>query len=488
MSHVAPHRWADAWAGKLAEAERIEIERHADACPSCARARERVTRASDSFASIKNLSPPDVGWDAVRAKVHWSVSTERRARVPARSSRRRIAWFALGGAAAIAAGAFALGAFGGSDESGTGVAEHPSATAAPIAPAPAAPAALAGIVNRTTGDVMVDGILPADPFALRLHAGTVIATGAGRVDVQFGADSAFALGPHSRLELVRFDKRAVELAIDGTIDVEVAPRAPEQTFVVRAGTRTIEVRGTQFRVRHVANAPTAIACRHGLVAVHDADPAAAPIEVGTARRVELGGSEARVVPMSIEEVTALVEATPLTMPVWDLGTLANSAPLAIATSDHRAVRVDGVEVGEAPMKIRVMPGRHTVEAADDRGRYRRAGWVDVAAPSAHAPPAHLAVLPEPAPDHGIDMRRRQLRAGIRHDTFAACTRVAAKQGLLAGAYVQIEISVDTDGSVGMLNVIETDLPHKLADCIHGVLRQIRFRPGPAATWRERIDL
>jgi len=444
-----------------------------------------VTRASDSFATIKNLPPPDLGWDAVRAKVHWSVSTERHARVPARSPRRRLAWFALGGAVAIAAGAVALGAFGGGAESDTRVAEHPSATPSPRSPVPA-PAALAGIVNRTTGDVMVDGIRASDPFALRLHAGTVIATGAGRVDVQFGADSAFALGPHSRLELVQFDQRRVELAIEGTIDVEVAPRAPDQTFVVRAGARTIEVRGTQFRVHHAA-AATTVACRHGLVAVHDA-ATAAPIEVGTARRVELGGADARVTPMSIEEVTELVEATPLTMPVWDIGMLASSAPLAIATSGARAIRVDGVEVGEAPMKIRVMPGRHTVEAADDRGRYRRAGWVDVAAPSAHAPPARLAVLPEPPPTRGTDTRRRQLRAGIRNDAFSACTRVAAKQGLLAGAYVQIQISVETDGSVGMLNVIETDLPHKLADCIHGVLRQIRFSPGPAATWRERIEL
>jgi len=43
------------------------------------RVRHRITRASDSFATIRSLSSPDVPWDEVRARVHWSVSTERRA-------------------------------------------------------------------------------------------------------------------------------------------------------------------------------------------------------------------------------------------------------------------------------------------------------------------------------------------------------------------------------------------------------------------------
>lgn len=492
MRHVAPHRFADAWAGKLADDERAAIERHVAECPACARVRERVTRASDTFSTIKNQQPPELGWDSVRAKVHWSVSTERRAKIDPRAisfwPRRRLGMIAAGAVAAAGVAAIVL----------VPPKHVTEPTVTPVAftpPVPTEPIALSGIVNRTTGDLMIDGIRPVDPFTLHLVAGTVIATGDGRVDVQFGAASAFGLGPHSRLELVKLDSRAIEFAVDGLIDVEVAPRLPGQTFIVHAGTRSIEVRGTQFRVDHTS-AGTTVECRHGLVAVHDLGSKVddQSVTVGTARRVDLGGSrDHHVVPMSIEEVTELADATPMTMPVWEPATLANSAPLAIATAGRRAVRLDGVEIGDAPMRIRVMPGRHTVDATDNQGRYRRAGWIDVAAPAAHALPARLEILPEPTTTRqgegsAIRERRAQLRAGLDHGKLAACTRAAAKQGLVAGAYVQIEISVDGQGAVGFLNVLETDLPHKLADCIHGVLTDVRFTAGAAASWRERIDL
>src|ERR1041385_7225385 len=101
MTHVAPHRWADLWAGRVEDAERVEMERHADECPACARVRRRVTRASDSFASIRSQTAPDVSWDEIRARVHWSVSTQRRAAL--RKRRPAYGWLA----AAIAAGAAA---------------------------------------------------------------------------------------------------------------------------------------------------------------------------------------------------------------------------------------------------------------------------------------------------------------------------------------------------------------------------------------------
>jgi hypothetical protein len=313
----------------------------------------------------------------------------------------------------------------------------------------------------------------------------VIATGAGRVDVQFGPSSAFHLAPHSRLELVRFDERTVELAIDGTIDITLAPRSAQQTFVVRAGARTVEVRGTQFRVVHAKQA-TSVAVRHGLVAVRDAR---GQLEVGAAKRVELPAgrelAQQHVVAMSTDEVTELADATPIVMPVWDAN--AATSTLELGTGSRRHVRLDGVEIGEAPMRVRTMPGRHTVEVADAQGRYRRAGWVDVA-----KQPARFEIQPEaeprPVPSPGSDERKRQFRAGIDRGKLAACTRVAAKQGLVVGAYVQIQIGVTAQGAVSFLNLVETDLSRKLADCIEGVLKEVQFKPGVAATWTERIDL
>lgn len=487
MRHVAPHRWADLWAGRVADDERAAMEAHAAECATCARTRVRVTRASDSFASIKQQPAPELAWDSVRAKVHWTVSTERHAKLPAPASRG--GWIAAGVVAAAAVATL----FVDRPDRPAPHGDAPVAIAAPafpvLPPAPAPARPLVGLVNRITGELLIDGIQPADPFHVSLAAGAVLATGDGRVDIQFGDRSAFALGPRSRLELVRFDDQAIELVVDGTIDVEVAPREHRQRFTIRAGQREIEVRGTQFRVTHTTGA-TAVACRHGLVAVRDTGGHQA--EVGAARRLVVPADrtveDTPIAALSTDEVAALAEATPLTMPVWDLGTLASSAPLAIATAGRREVRLDGVEIGEAPMRVRVMPGRHTVEAIDNQGRYRRAGWVDVDARR----PARLAIHPEPPASRApafddLNTRRRQLDAGIDRGKLAACTRVADKQGL-GGGYVQIEISVDGQGNVPFLNVLETDLPRRLSDCISTVLRDVRFKPGPSATWRERIDL
>lgn len=494
--HIKPHRWADALAGKVSDSERAEMSRHAEGCRACARARDRVGRASDTFPIIRAEESPELPWDSVRARVHWSVSKQRREKqgAPARGKVPALAWAAL---AAAAAGGLAV--VTGSAPVGAPVAVSdpvaklvPPPTAAPAATKPA-PTPIAGLVNRVSaGDVMIDGARPEALFSRRIVAGTVIATGEGRLDVQFGDASAFALGPHSTLDIRRFDAEAIELAVDGTIDIEVAPRAPGQRFIVFAGEHAIEVRGTQFRVRHEPDATT-VACRHGLVAVQDRAKRTAL--VGNARqvRVAAGASveDTRVVPLSVDELGSLAAATPMTLPVWNAETLlATSAPLEVTAAGAREIRVDGIELGTAPLRVRVMPGRHTVEATDTAGRYRRAGWIDVAAPSAGARPARLEVAPEPPPgaaSAAIAERRRQLTAGIDRASLARCTRSIAKAGL-TDTYVQIEIAVDQTGAVGFLNVIDTDLPSATAGCVREVLADVRFKAGPAATWREKLSL
>src|SRR6185436_10725728 len=304
--HPPPHRWADLWAGRVEDPERVEMERHVKRCRACARVRARVTRASDSFVAIRTQSAPEVSWDAIRARVHWSVSTERRASL--RPRRPSYSWLA-----GALAGGVALGAL-------TGRAPAPApAVAAPIArietpTAPAKrPAELVGLVSRASGEVMVNGVRPGDLFARSLTAGTRLATADGRVDIQFGDKSAFALGPRSHIELRRFDAQVIELAVDGTVDISVAPRSDGQRFVVDAGDHTVEVRGTQFRVTHDAGA-TSVACRHGLVAVSDST---GRVEVGAARRIHVAKgspvSSERIVALSSDEALALAQATPLAL-------------------------------------------------------------------------------------------------------------------------------------------------------------------------------
>lgn len=482
--HVAPHRWADAFAGKVSDAERAAMDRHAEGCPRCARARDRVERASQSFPALRAQPAPELAWDGVRARVHWSVSKERRTRTRAAQSGSRP------GPAFLVAGALTAGALGLAIATGPLRVEPPSRTTAtaptaPDAPAPA-PAPLAGIVSRLAGQVMIDGVRRDDAFERTLAAGTVLATGRGRVDVQFGDRSAFALGPSSTLELRRFDAEQIELVVEGTIDIEVATRAPDQRFVVIAGARTIEVRGTQFRVSHEADA-TRVACRHGRVAVRDGR---GELEVATARTLELAKADpidaARVRALTADELEALAAATPLMVPLWtEPETLVKtSAALEIATAGTRAVRVDGVELGDAPLRVRVMPGRHTVETADRAGRFRRAGWVDVEA----AKPARLAVQAEAAEaaTGGTAVRRKQMRAALDHTRLAQCTRAIRKAGLTA--YVAFEISIDATGAVEFLNVVDSDLPSTTRNCVREVLVGVQFKPGPAATFRDKLEL
>jgi hypothetical protein len=500
VSHVAPHRWADAWAGRLGDRERQAMERHAAACRRCARQRDRIRTASDSFPALRAQTAPELPWDSVRAGIHWAVSKarreERRAR-PARPARRRL--LPAAGFAALGAGALALALATGPIELDPPGRDGPAAgpAVAPAAPAPAAPRALAGLVNRATGDVMIDGLRRADLFARALGPGAVIATGDGRVDVQFAEAGALALGPGSRLELRRFDAEAIELVIEGTVDVELAPRAPARRFAVVAGDRRIEVRGTQFRVRHEGGA-TAVACSRGRVAVRDRGGV---VEVGAARRLELAAGHAaaaeQVAPLLPDELAALAAAAPLRLAMWNPeALLQSSTPLEIAGVGRREVRIDGVEVGTAPLRVRVMPGRHTIETADAAGRFRRAGWVDVPPPAAAevgpdgaagAPAARFELPVELPSAREVHERRRQLQAGIDRARLHECTRRIAKQGL-TGTYVQIELRVDGSGAVNFLNVVDTDLGSATAGCVRRVLADVRFPAGAAATWRERLEL
>ena len=479
--HVAPHRWADLWAGRVGDAERADMESHAKTCRACTRVRQRVTRASDSFVAIRSQPAPDVPWDAVRARVHWSVSTERRSAL--RQRRPAYGWIGAATAAGVAV-ALLVGRSSPPAPTHPLIAAHHAPTPGVLATAPVAPAALIGLVSRASGEVMIDGVRPTDLFARTLGKGSLIATGDGRVDVQFGDASAFALGARSTLELRRFDAQTIELAIEGTVDITVAPRADGQRFLVDAGDQVVEVRGTQFRVTH-DGAATSVACRHGLVAVSDRT---GKVEVGAARRVRVARgapiASAPIVALSTDELSSLAQATPFALPLWDTTLAQTSAPLEVATSGRRDVRVDGVELGLAPLRVRVRPGRHTVEAADSAGRFRRAGWIDIAA----APRgARLEVPAEPPPTGGITERRRQLHTRIDRPRLGRCMRSIAKAGL-TGTYVQIEIAVDAEGAVGFLNVIDSDLPSATASCIREVLADVRFSSGAAATWRERVDL
>lgn len=480
-AHVKPHRWAAAFAGKLAADVVAAMDTHADGCPRCAQGRDRVQRASQSFPALKAQSSPELAWDSVRARVHWEVSKEKRASKRA-LPRSRSRWLVPAfGIAALAAGGVAVAVFAGGDSRPTPTA---TATKQPATPARVRPEAtqLAAVVVREIGP-------QRHSFDQLVHAGDVVTTHDARLDLQFDEASALSLGPSSILSVRRLDTEEIELFLQqGTLDVTVSKRSPDQRFLVSLATgRTVEVRGTQFRVTE-SGTSSRVECAHGKVSLRDGS---GEVEIAGARKLELG-VQAQVVSvrpaeLSADELKGLVEATPMTMPVWPgAAQLAQqTTPLEIATAGVRDVRLDGVELGSAPLRVRVLPGRHTVETADQAGRFRRAGWVDAAA----GKPARLEVrAEEPAPSNtAATARRTQLHAGIDRARLASCTRAIAKAGL-TDTYVKIEISIDETGAVQFLNIIDTDLPSTTASCVREVLADVRFTAGLAATFRDKLDL
>src|SRR6476659_1133710 len=121
--------------------------RHAEGCRDCARVRQRVTRASDSFAAIRTQSPPEVPWDTIRARVHWSVSTERQAALRRRPT--AYGWLAAATAAGVALGLAARTLAPMALSSPAAPLDSPPVAhfrAAPTAPAPG----LSGLVSRAS--------------------------------------------------------------------------------------------------------------------------------------------------------------------------------------------------------------------------------------------------------------------------------------------------------------------------------------------------
>ncbi|MEO8844692.1 MAG: FecR domain-containing protein [Kofleriaceae bacterium] len=482
--HVAPVRWADALAGEVPAAERAEMERHAADCSKCARVRVRVQRASDTFPILRQSVTPELGWDSIRARVHWAVSKAKRAIGEHPVARTRRWWPILVGAAAVAAGGFGVYWTTRAPSLVAVVATHAPEVAAPALP-------ITALVSRISGDVMIDGahLDATATFKSPLGTGTVLATGDGRVDLQFGEASAFALGPHSTLELRAFDSETIELVVDGALDLEVAPRTKHQRFFVVAGDATVEVRGTRFAVKHDATG-TLVSCQHGLVAVRANGATATELAVGTARKAFVPAghaiTEAHAVPLTAEELTALAVSTPWATPGWTPDFAPRTSALdVVAAAPRRAVRVDGVELGAAPFAMRATPGRHTIEAADSSGQLRRAGWVDVAANV----PAHFEAMPieSPASGSASAARKHELTTGLDHARLHLCTRRLAKSGL-TDTFVQIEITVDASGAVNVLNIIDTDLPSDTAQCVHDALADVHFGAGGAATWRQKLTL
>lgn len=516
MSHVDPERWADAAAERVPARQLERMNAHAEGCERCRLARTRVLAARAAMAAIAEAPAPELPWDSIRAKLRWELSpagntAELRLLELAHPRKRRWVWGGLAVASlafASLAVHFALGGSPSTTARSSGNRTTAPHVARPIAPArPAAsdvpsrspaiasgsvaapPAELAaqpliGLVTRARGAVQIDGE-STRLFERTVGAGAVLASGAGWLDVQLGEGSALALGPRSSLRVERLDTARIELSIDGVVDLEVAPRAAGQRFVVRAGAQTVEVHGTQFRVEHRAD-QTKVSCRHGLVTVSEG---ARSQQVGAGKVVAVHTGQPMPQPGSLdaEGQLELTLATPYRVP-WDdaASVRTTTARLELVAADERKLRLDGIELGAGSTEVRVARGRHLVETSQDGGAFRRAGWAVV---GAKAPAVRFEVGSEEASrTSGANYQRLcELRARLVRGRLARCVRPLAKQGV-SGTFVRVELAVERDGAIGYLNILDTDLPGGLAECVRSVVSEVRFVAGPAATVVERIEL
>jgi len=498
VRHVRPHEWADVDRGAVDAGRRARMEAHADDCDACARARDRVRQTRETFARIRVATPPQLNWEHVGARIYWVTSSERRAnqRKPPRPRPR--AWLLAAGAFGLAASVGVAYLFFTRGPAGSSGSAPEVAAVQPAEPAPtrtmsvqlvAPPAAqpLRGVITFSQGAVTRGG--ERLDFDSVIAPGDRLATGAdGTLTVQFGSATGFTLGPRSSIELRSFDQRHVAIALDGQVTVEVEHRADDQRFEVLAGDAVVSVRGTVFRVEH-RDSELEVACARGVVEVargggeHEV---AAGHTLSLAAGDQLAGRTPADLTAAARETLERNVAVRL-LPAWtDVdGARATSATLRLAATGDQPIEVDGEVVGQGSFRARVMSGRHHVETGEGRGSWIRLepGADEVAELAPAAPPPSTRQLAHKAER----TRRGQLDRALGHGRrVRPCLRQLEKQGLLDGSFVVLDLGVNRDGSLGYLNVAQTNLPAQAAACVRTVVDAARLPDGPSAELRYRI--
>ena len=526
--HVAPERLIEVDAGRASPRETARVDRHVAACARCAAARERLARARDAMTDIAAQQPPELGWDHIGARVYWSTSSARHRalREAERPWWRRPAVLVVASVGLAAATTAALALWPADQRPGVSDAADRAAPPRPQAPKVVAGSAtdrarsiLRGVVTFASGQVALDGTEPRTDGAelgavlsSEVEMGARLRTGEGRLVIQFGQASGFALGPHSSVTVGSFDDRAVELVVyEGAVEVELSHRRADQTFVVVAGHHRVSVVGTAFQVAHRAG-QVDVECARGRVMVSDG-ASEVPVSAGEQLKVLEEAVLARALRQTVDprRLAALERslARPL-LPAWTASPalLDTSSTVELAAPAGRAVRVDGVEVGVGTFALRVMSGRHHLQVSNGAGGFGHGAWIDAEPRARHRARAGLDGVVrllrsgtdgiaaggrsleamragEPAAAaRARRLRRRQLTAALGGSARARqCMVPLEKRDLVSGSNVLFDIGFNADGSQGHLNVIRSNVPPDVERCLRAVVDEVQLPDGPAATVR-----
>jgi len=485
VKHIAPERWADLEAGKVSEPDAVRLRAHADGCTDCSRARDRVTRARSALARVRDAGPPSLGWDLLGARLYWSTSSEMRRRERERDGRRgwvRRAAPVLAVGLAVASGVAAVVLAAGHRP------EHPVPLVAPTvppvlaaaptpAPAPVLPVPpLESAVTFIQGEAKIGAEKAV--ASQSIHVGDVIQTGRGKIGVQFGDRSAVLVEPESAVEFVAFDADNVVLKVAGAVTVELEKRHEGQHFAVLAGDRSVEVRGTIFRVAH-HEGDLDVAVTRGKVAVidgHDELEVPAPMHLSLAASMHLG----TMVPAPVLAAASreLAEGMHVPMvPVWPGGDALreSSAMLSVTAPAKTRVVVDGRPVATGSFVLRALAGRHLVEAG------AQSRWVDVERGA--ATPASFVTT-----DRNVSERPGQVDGQLlAHGVVNQCGDSARKLSPGSGGDMRVEIGINADGSVDFVTVVRPSTEPEVDRCIVDFIRdRFTFPAGTKATVQKII--
>ena len=145
--------------------------------------------------------------------------------------------------------------------------------------------------------------------------------------------------------------------------------------------------------------------------------------------------------------------------------------------------------GVGPLWRRLPPGRHLVETRDGAGRIGASQWVELDGTTPERPV--VVAAPEPAlTATGTATARRQrlveLSRALDSRQLRGCVRSLAKEGLADGTHVELEVGVQASGAIRFLNIVDTDLPARVAACVRDVVSETRLGAGAQVSWRHTI--
>ena len=201
-----------------------------------------------------------------------------------------------------------------------------------------------------------------------------------------------------------------------------------------------------------------------------------------------GDADLRALPIDPDALKALEVAMQMPMlPVWtDAHRIAEStALLELDSGSDLGIAVDGAFVAGGAFTLRTTIGEHEVALVDSDGGLTQSRRVDGAL--GEPTQAHLQPPSKPLVA-GREVRKRQLTAALAASPRPAlCLAQLAKQGLLEGAYLELDVGLNEDGTQNHLNLLDSNLSPAIQACLRDAVDAERLPPGSATSFRFRLS-